>query len=397
MKSNKGFFTRSVHSGEGPCQLTGAHTLPIYQTSTFIFDNAQQGAARFAGEEEGYVYTRLGNPTQRVLEIKMADLEGAEDGLAFSSGMGAISALLLHLLSAGDHILTDNTLYGCTHNFVEDFLPQFEVQYSMVDASNIKEVEASIQDNTRLILFETPANPTMKLIDIRALSRLAAEAGVLLAVDNTFMSPFFQKPLKLGADVVLHSATKFIGGHGDVIAGLVLGSSQLMDEMRNHVLKDLGAVISPFNAWLLIRGLKTLGPRMVYHEKNARFLAENLDNHPLIEGVNYPGLKTHPQHQLACEQMEGFGSMISFEMKGGYRAAELLVNSVELASLAVSLGTVDTLIQHPASMTHARVPEEEKLEAGIRPGLVRISVGIEDREDIWNDLKRALELTAARL
>lgn len=387
-----GFSTRAVHAGQGPCPLTGALSTPIYQTSTFVFQNVDQGAARFAGEEAGYIYTRLGNPTLAAFEEKIATLEGGEAGLAFSSGMAAISAVLFALTKQGDHIVSCDTIYGCTHAFLSSILSRYGIDTTFVDLSDPQRAAAAVQPNTRVIYLETPANPTMKLVDIEAMVKLARKIGAKVVVDNTFATPYLQRPLDLGADVVVHSATKYIGGHGDVIAGAAVGSKEFIDEVRVTTLKDIGGVLGPFEAWLLLRGLKTLALRMEKHSANAMEVAAFLEEHPAVERVYYPGLASHPQHRLAAKQMQGgFGGMISFELKGGLEAGKQLMNTLELCSLAVSLGDTETLIQHPASMTHSPYPPEERLKAGITDGLVRMSVGIEDAVDIITDLKKGLD------
>lgn len=387
----KSIDTKAIHAGQSPCPVTGFHVTPIYQTSTFVFEDVDQGARRFAGEEAGYIYTRLGNPTQTELEAKMAALESAEAGLATASGMAAISTTLVSLLKKGDHIVAGDTLYGCTHGFISEILPQYGVEVTMVDTTDPKNIEAAMKPNTKVVYVETPANPTLSIVDLRKVAEISHRHGAKLVVDNTFMSPYFQRPIELGADIVVHSATKYIGGHGDVIGGIVVGKKEVIDNIRMPYLKDFGGVMAPFDAWLLLRGLKTLGVRMERHNANAQKVAEFLEAHPLIERVDYPGLPSHPQHDLAKEQMDGFGGMISFELKGGIEAGKTLMNSVKMISLAVSLGCVDSLIQHPASMTHSPVPREERLKAGITDGLVRLSVGIEGVEDIIADLEQALD------
>ena len=387
----KGFNTKAIHAGQKPCPVTGAHVTPIYQTSTFVFKDVEQGARRFAGQEPGYIYTRLGNPTITELEEKIAALEGGVAALATASGMAAISTALVSLLKQGDHVVTGDTLYGCTHGFINELLPRYGVEVTAVDTSDLNNIEKAMKPNTKVVYVETPANPTMKMVDLKGAADVAHRHGALLIVDNTFMSPYLQRPIEHGADVVVHSATKYIGGHGDVIAGLIISSKELIDIMRIPYLKDFGGVLSPFDAWLLLRGLKTLGIRMERHCINAQKVAEYLEKHPLIEKVYYPGLPSHPQHELAKKQMDGFGGMMSFELKGGLEAGKILMNSVKMISLAVSLGCVDSLIQHPASMTHSPVPREERLKAGITDGQVRLSVGIEDVEDIINDLDQALK------
>ncbi|MFY9370984.1 MAG: methionine gamma-lyase [bacterium] len=387
-----GFSTRAVHAGQGPCPLTGALSTPIYQTSTFVFENVDQGAARFAGEEAGYIYTRLGNPTVTAFEEKIAVLEGGEAGLAFASGMAAISAVLFALTKQGDHIVACDTLYGCTHAFLSSILPRYGIETTFVDLSDPAKGAAALRPNTKVIYLETPANPTMKLVDIEAMVELARKVGARVVIDNTFATPYLQRPLELGVDVVVHSATKYIGGHGDLIAGAAVGSKEFVDEVRVTTLKDIGGVLGAFEAWLLLRGMKTLPLRMERHCANALEVATFLEGHPAVEQVYYPGLPSHPQHDLAKKQMQGgFGGMLSFELKGGLEAGKQLMNSLELCSLAVSLGDTETLIQHPASMTHSPYPPEERLKAGITDGLVRMSVGIEDAVDIIADLKQGLD------
>ncbi|MBP2017768.1 methionine-gamma-lyase [Symbiobacterium terraclitae] len=382
--------TRCVHAGQRPDPATGSIATPIYQTSTFAFSSAEQGAARFAGEEPGYIYTRLGNPTVAALEEKLADLEGAEDAVAFGSGMAAIASTVTALVSAGDHVLFGSPIYGCTFDFLMEVMRRFGVEATPVDTSRTETVAAAIRPNTRLLLFETPANPTMRLADIRALADLAHGHGITVVVDNTFMSPFLQRPLEHGADIVIHSATKYIGGHGDVVAGLAAGPAQVMAEIRRTTLKNFGGIISPFDAWLLLRGLKTLHIRMQRHSENALRVARFLEQHPMVMRVYYPGLESAPHHELARRQMDGFGGIMSFEVMGGIAAGRALLNAVRLCTVAVSLGDTDTLIQHPASMTHAVVPPEARALAGITDGLIRLSVGLEDPEDIIADLDQAL-------
>ncbi|SDH01511.1 methionine gamma-lyase [Halanaerobium congolense] len=389
-----GFQSLCCHAGQHADPQTGAHNTPIYQTSTFAFKNVQDGADKFAGEKEGYIYTRLGNPTQSALEEKMAALEGAEAAIATASGMSAISASVMAVAYAGDHILAHDCLYGCTHSLMEEILPRYGIEVTFADLSDLDNVDEYLQDNTKLVYLETPSNPTLNLVDIEEISKKAHAAGAKVIVDNTFMTPYLQNPLALGADMVVHSATKYIGGHGDAIAGIIAGKEEMLAEIRMTTLKDFGGIISPFNAWLLLRGLKTLPIRVDKHTENAMEVAEFLEAHDKVERVFYPGLESHPQHDLAKKQASGFGSMISFELKGGYAAGEKMMNNVNLATLAVSLGDVDTLIQHPASMTHAPVPREERLAAGITDGLVRISIGIEDVEDIIADLDNSLSVLA---
>ena len=384
--------TTAIHAGTLK-NLYGTLAMPIYQTSTFIFDSAEQGGRRFALEEAGYIYTRLGNPTTTVLENKIAALEEGEAGIATSSGMGAISSTLWTVLKAGDHVVTDKTLYGCTFALMNHGLTKFGIEVTFVDTSNLDEVKNAMKENTRVVYLETPANPNLKIVDLEALSKIAhTNPNTLVIVDNTFATPYMQKPLKLGADIVVHSVTKYINGHGDVIAGLVITNKELADQIRFVGLKDMtGAVLGPQDAYYIIRGMKTFEIRMERHCKNAKKVVEFLNKHPKIERVYYPGLETHPGHEIAKKQMKDFGAMISFELKGGFEAGKTLLNNLKLCSLAVSLGDTETLIQHPASMTHSPYTKEEREAAGITDGLVRLSVGLENVEDIIADLEQGLE------
>ena len=387
-----GLGTTAIHAGTLK-NLYGTLAMPIYQTSTFIFDSAEQGGRRFALEEAGYIYTRLGNPTTTVLEDKIAALEEGEAAVATSSGMGAISSTLWTILKAGDHIVTDKTLYGCTFALMCHGLTRFGIDVTFVDTSNLDEVKNAMKENTRVVYLETPANPNLKIVDIEALAKIAhTNPNTLVIVDNTFATPYMQKPLTLGADIVVHSVTKYINGHGDVIAGLVITNKALADQIRFVGLKDMtGAVLGPQDAYYIIRGMKTFEIRMERHCKNARKVVEFLNNHPKIERVYYPGLETHPGYEIAKKQMKDFGAMISFELKGGFEAGKTLLNNLKLCSLAVSLGDTETLIQHPASMTHSPYTKEEREAAGITDGLVRLSVGLENVEDIIADLEQGLE------
>ena len=387
-----GLGTTAIHAGTLK-NLYGTLAMPIYQTSTFIFDSAEQGGRRFALEEAGYIYTRLGNPTTTVLENKIAALEEGEAAVATSSGMGAISSTLWTVLKAGDHVVTDKTLYGCTFALMCHGLTRFGIEVTFVDTSNLDEVKNAMKKNTRVVYLETPANPNLKIVDLEALSKIAhTNPNTLVIVDNTFATPYMQKPLKLGADIVVHSVTKYINGHGDVIAGLVITNKELADQIRFVGLKDMtGAVLGPQDAYYIIRGMKTFEIRMERHCKNAKKVVEFLNKHPKIERVYYPGLETHPGHEIAKKQMKDFGAMISFELKGGFEAGKTLLNNLKLCSLAVSLGDTETLIQHPASMTHSPYTKEEREAAGITDGLVRLSVGLENVEDIIADLEQGLE------
>lgn len=390
--NNKGFSTRAIHAGDLPNQF-GALANPIYATSTFVFDDAAQGGSRFAGEEEGYIYSRLGNPTTTALEEKIASLEGAEAAVAAASGMGAISTAIWVSVKAGDHIVASKTLYGCTFALLSHGVTRYDIDVTFVDTTDLDEVKAAMRDNTKLVYLETPANPNLALTDIEAISKIAHEVeGCKVIVDGTFTTPYIQRPLDLGADIVVHSATKYLNGHGDVIAGFVAGDKEFIDQVRLLGIKDLtGAVLSPFDAFLIARGLKTLKIRMEEHCKNAMEVAKFLEAHEAVEKVYYPGLESFPQYELAQKQMKLPGAMISFELKGGFEEGRKLMDSVELCKLAVSLGDAETLIQHPASMTHSPYTPEERAASGISEGLVRLSVGLEEYEDIIADLDNALK------
>ncbi len=386
------FDTKCVHAGYVKNDV-GALACPIYQTSTFIFDSAEQGGRRFALEEDGYIYSRLGNPTNAQVEAKVAMLEGGEAALSTASGMGAITSAIWTNLKAGDHVLAAKTLYGCTFAFLEHALPRFGVEVDFIDMANLDEVKSHLKPNTKITYLETPANPNMDISDIEAIAKLSHENNKegLVIVDNTYCSPYISNPLSLGADIVVHSATKYINGHGDVIAGFVIGSQEMINNIRFVGLKDMtGAVLDPFAAYLINRGLKTLPLRMEKHCANAMKVAEFLENHPAVESVAYPGLKSFKYYDLAKKQMKLPGAMISFELKGGIEAGRTLMNSVKLCTLAVSLGDAETLIQHPATMTHSPYSKEEREAAGITDGMVRLSVGLENADDIIADLKQAL-------
>lgn len=394
MDKNKklGFSTRQIHAGY-EANKYGALSTPIYQTSTFIFDSAEQGGRRFALEEPGYIYTRLGNPTTTTLEEKVASLEGADAACAFSSGMGAITSALWTILAAGDHVVAGKTLYGCTFAFLSHGLTRYGVDVTFVDTKDPENIRKAMKPNTKVVYLETPANPNMYIADIEAIAKIAHEAeDCKLVVDNTYATPYITRPIELGADVVVHSATKYLNGHGDVIAGFVVGPQEYMDQVRFFGLKDMtGAVLGPFEAFLINRGLKTLDLRMEKHCSNAMKVAEFLEGHPAVEKIMYPGLKSFPQYELAKKQMALPGGMIAFEIKGGVEAGAKLMNAVELCTLAVSLGDAETLIQHPASMTHSPYTPEERAASDIAEGLVRLSIGLENAEDIIADLKQALD------
>ncbi len=388
------FATKCVHAGEKPDSIFGAHTTPIFQTSTFIFENVEQGAARFAGEEAGYVYARIppNTPTHAVLAEKVAVLEGGEAGQTFASGMAAITAVVLTTLKQGDHLISTDVVYGCTYSLFSEVLPGLGIDVSFVDTSDIERVREAFKPETKMVFLETPANPTITVCDIREIARLAKAQGAICVADNTFATPYFQKPLLLEADVSLSSCTKYIGGHADLLGGVVVGSRDFMKSLAK-VVGYTGGIMGPHEAWLCIRGLKTLHIRMERHAENAMKVANFLESHPKVAWVRYPGLSSHPQHEVAKKQMSGYGGMLSFEIRGGIEAGRRLMDSVRLCSLAVSLGATDTLIQHPASMTHACVPNQMRNKVGIKDGLVRLSVGIEDPEDIIADLEQALSKT----
>ncbi len=388
-KDTMRFSSKLIHAGEHKDQY-GSAIVPIYQTSTFAFDNAEQGARRFAGEESGYIYTRIGNPTIKALEKTVASLENGYDGIATSSGMGAVSTVYMALLSNGAHIVSHDAIYGPARGIIETIFPKFGVEATYIDASKIENIEKSIRPNTKMIYIETPANPTMDIIDIRATAEIAHKHGLPLVVDNTFCSPYLQRPLDLGADIVLHSMTKFINGHADVVGGIIVAKEKSYYDTLRSVMVNLGFNIDPHQAFLAHRGLKTLAVRIDRAQENAIKVADFLEKHPKVAWVKFPGLKSHQHYELGKKQMDGPGCMISFELKGGLTAGKVLMDNVEFALLAVSLGGVETLIQHPASMTHSKMSKENRFKAGITDGLVRYSVGIENIEDIIEDLEQAL-------
>ena len=385
----KGFNTRLVHAGIREDGY-GSVVTPIYQTSTFAFRDAQQGANRFAGTEGGYIYTRIGNPTTVALEENVAQLENGFGATAMASGMGAVSTVYLALLSSGDHIVSTDSVYGPSRGLMEKHMSRFGVASTYVDTSDLENLRQALRPNTKLVYIESPSNPAMSVTDLAAAAEMAHAAGALLVVDNTFASPHLQKPLDLGADVVLHSVTKFINGHADIVGGIVVSKTEALHRQIRAMLINLGANMDPHQAYLVSRGLKTLALRVERAEQNTHQVAPWLEARPEVAWVRYIGLPSHPQHALAGRQMTGYGSMISFELKGGTEAGRILMDNVHLAGLAVSLGGVETLISHPASMTHASMPREARLAAGISDGLVRLSIGIEDLADILADLDQAL-------
>jgi len=381
--------TDVVHGGQHPDKWTGALSPPIYQTSTFAFRDADHGARLFREEEEGFIYTRISNPNINLLADKMALLESAEAGSIFASGLAAIFNAVVAVTKSGGHIISDDTIYGGTFTLLKEYMPEFGIEVTFIDATDLNMIADAIKSETTMLFIETPANPTMKIIDIGECAKLVHSKNLLLCVDNTFATPYLQRPFELGADIVLHSATKYLGGHGDVIGGVVIGRKDFVKKMWDKG-KEIGASISPFNAWLILRGLKTLAVRMEKHCTNAMKIAEYLAAHKKIERVYYPGLSKHPGHALAARQMSKFGGMLGFDVKGGKEAGKVLMNSVKLCTLAVSLGDVDTLIEHPASMTHSSYNEEELRACGINLGFVRLSVGLEHADDLIADLEQAL-------
>ena len=395
MDKNSGFATKQIHVGKIEIPGIAPLATPIFQTSTFEFDSTAEGAARFAGEEEGYIYTRLGNPNTAKIAAKLAALEHAEAGMAMGSGMGAVSSVMWTVLHAGDHLLADDTLYGCTFAFFTHGLTRYGVEVTLVNFEDIDAVKAAIRPNTKAFYFETPSNPSLKLIDIEAIASLAHSAcpDAKVIVDNTFSTPYIQTPIDLGADIVIHSATKYLNGHGDVIAGMAVGTKEFINECNMFGLKDMtGAVLGPFEAFLIDRGMKTLDIRVQKHCDNAMKVARFLESHPMVERVLYPGLESHPRHELAKKQMHnGFGGIITFELKCSREKSAEFVNSLKLCTIAVSLGDAETRIEHPATMTHSTYTPEELAQAGIGESMLRLSVGLEDAEDIIEDLRAGLD------
>lgn len=384
-KGRMGFSTDAIHAGQEPDPATGAIIVPIYQTSTFVQEEL--------GKHKGYEYARTANPTRTALERNLATLEGGRFGYAFASGMAAINALLT-LFKAGDHIVAGHNLYGGTFRLFERVLRDFGLEFSYANTCQTEEAERAIRPNTRMLFIETPTNPVMEITDIAATARLAHDRKVLLAVDNTFMSPYFQRPLEFGADVIVHSTTKYLNGHSDGVGGAVILNDPELAERLKFLQNAAGAILGPFDSWLVLRGVKTLAVRMQKHNENGMTVAKHLAGHPKVKKVSYPGLPSHPQYELARKQMSGFGGMLAFET-GSLENAKTVLKSVRLCALAESLGGVETLISHPATMTHASVPPEERQRIGITDGLVRISVGIEDVEDLIADLDQALAKISA--
>jgi len=380
-----GFRTKQVHAGVTPDPTTGAILTPIYQSTTFVQESVDEYMAK------GFSYSRAGNPTVRALEEKLIVLEGGVDATAYGSGMAATTSVFLGLLEAGDHVVIGDVIYGGTYRFADQILTKFGVEVSFVDASDLAAVAASLRPTTRIVFTETPANPTLKLTDLQAVSDLCSESGILHVTDNTFLTPYYQRPFELGVNVVIHSTTKFLDGHNATIGGVVVVDDAELQERIAFARIAAGLVMSPMVAWLTLQGVKTLSQRMDAQSANALAVAEWLQGHPKVDYVNYPGLPEHPQHELAHRQATGFGAMVCFEVHGGVEAGKKLMDGVELWSLAENLGSVESLITHPVTMTHAAVPAEERLAAGITDGLVRLSVGLEDVEDLIADLETALD------
>lgn len=382
--------TQCIHAGKVKDAQYGALATPLYQTSTFVFDNAEQGAARFAGEQSGYIYTRLGNPTTRELELKVAALEGMTDAAATATGMGAVAASTMAFLQQGDHLIASKAIYGCSFALFNHQFARYGIEVSFVDMTDHQAVEAALQRNTKMLFAETPINPNLVVLDLEFLGNFCKKHQILSVIDNTFLTPLLQQPARFGIDIVIHSATKYLNGHGDVVAGIIVSDAEKIQTIKLTTLKDMGATISPHDAWLIIRGLKTLSVRMERHCSNAQKVAEYLAQHPAISKVFYPGLPDHPGHKFIGKQMSAAGGVLAFELNGSLEDGRYFINQCQLLSLAVSLGDAESLIQHPASMTHSPYTSEERQMAGISDGLIRISVGLEHVVDIINDLSQAL-------
>lgn len=390
-QSSMGRATAAIHRGGLARPVYGEVCVPIFQTSTFGFPSVEAGVARFTGKEPGFIYTRMGNPTVQALEEGVAALEQGAAGHATATGMAAIAAVLMGLLGQGDHLLAGDCLYGPTHTVINRELPRFGISTTFVDTADPGRVAEAIRPNTRMLFIETPANPTLKITDLAAAGRLTRERQILLVVDNTFATPHLQRPLTLGADIVIHSLTKYLNGHSDVLGGMVIVNNSAISRKIRRFLQLFGSTMDPYQAWLILRGMRTLALRVERAQANAGKIAEFLAQHPKVEWVSYPGLPHHPGHDIARRQMDGFGAMLCFGLKGGLEGGRALLNRLRLITLAVSLGGVESLIQHPASMTHAGVPREERLAAGIRDEMVRLSVGCEDAQDLIADLDQGLQ------
>lgn len=383
--------TKLIHAGLHEADPHfGSVAPPIYPSSTFQFPDAEEGAKRFAGQSEGMIYSRFTNPTVDALQKRLAALEGGEMAMATSSGMSAILLTLLHFLKAGDNLIAHNVIYGGTYELMSRILPRYGITCTFIDATETATIEAAINEKTKLIFFETPTNPLLEVVDIPHITAVAKKRNLISVIDNTFAPPPLQKPLEMGVDVVIHSLTKYLGGHSDVTGGAIIGPKSLLKDMFMKSYIFFGPTMSPFTAYLVLRGMTTLDVRLKQHNSSAQAIAEFLEGHPAITRVHYPGLTSHPQHELAKKQMNGYGAVVSFELKDGYAAAKKLADSIEIFGLAVSLGGVESLIEHPASMTHSELTEDELRESGIEPSLVRISVGLEDVDDLKEALAKAL-------
>ncbi len=380
-KDKFGFETRAIHAGQEPDPTTGAIMTPLYLSSTYVQSSP--------GHHKGYEYSRTGNPTRKAFEDCLANLESGKHGFAFASGCAA-STTALHLLKSGDHVIASDDMYGGTFRLMDKVIRHNGVEFSFVDLTKVETFKAAIQSNTKMVWIETPTNPTLKLVDIRATAAAARAKGILSVVDNTFMSPYFQRPLELGADIVLHSTTKYIGGHSDIVGGALIVNDDALAQRIAFLSNSMGGIGSAFDAYISMRSLKTLALRMRQHDESARKIAMFLEEHPKVEKVVYPGLSSHPQHALAKEQMHGFGGMMTFYVKGGMTSARLFLESVRVFALAESLGGVESLVEHPAIMTHASVPAEMRKELGIDDSMIRLSVGIENCDDLLRDLESAL-------
>ncbi|RUO57846.1 trans-sulfuration enzyme family protein [Pseudidiomarina insulisalsae] len=381
--------TVTIHGGKRRDEH-GALVAPLYQTATFSFETTAQGSARFAGEQEGYIYSRLGNPTVNELEVRVAQLEGYAAGAASATGMGAVSAAMLAFLEQGDHVVVADAIYGCSFALFSHLFAKFGISVDFVDMTDANNVAAAMRSNTKMVFIETPANPHLKVIDIAAVAAIAERYQARVIVDNTFMTPLLQRPREQGAHLVIHSATKYLNGHGDVVAGLICGSAEDIELIKMTTLKDMGATMSPHDAWLILRGLKTLDVRMERHCRNAMQVADYLVGHKKVRRVYFPGLPDHPAQQLMGTQMHGYGAVIAFELQGDQATAQRMLDRLQLITIAVSLGDAETLIQHPASMTHSPYTPEARAKAGISDTLVRISVGLEAVDDILRDLEQAI-------
>jgi len=390
MKDNLHIDTVLIHGSEID-EPFGAAVTPIYQASTYKFKSAAHGAACFAGEDPGFIYTRIGNPTINALEKTLAQLENAAKCIVTSSGMAAVNTVYMTFLKAGDHIVSTDAVYGATRVVVEKYWSRFGVEYSYIDTSNIENIKKAIRPNTKMLYIETPTNPTIAITDLKAAVEIAHQHNILVVVDNTFCTPVLQRPLDFGADVVVHSMTKFINGHADIVAGAIMSKTAELDAIIRTTMINLGCCMDPTQAYMVIRGLKTLSLRVFKQQENAQIIAEWLQKHPAVASVAYPGLPSHPQYDLGKKQMNGPGSLISFELKGGYKAGETLMNNIQLVLLAVSLGGIESLMSHPASMTHSKMTRESRLAGGITDGLVRFAAGIEEVNDIIADLDQALQ------